>query len=73
MLTPRLNQIKERLEERNSSTVLTKEEFELLKELTFLESNEEIQTQIILNSGRRKLFEMIAPAPDKCPACGRKF
>ena len=73
MLTPKLEQIKERIESRETSGKLSKEELALLKELRFLDANEEIQTQILLNFEQRSLLEMIGPSPDKCPACGRKF
>jgi hypothetical protein len=70
MLTERLRQIKSRIQEKPIGT-RTKEEAELFLELRFLEENEEIQREIRLRGN--KLLEMIAPAPDNCPACGRKF
>lgn len=73
MLPSRLQQIKDRLDKKNKSSDLCQEEFELLGELVFLEENEEIQLQITLIPEEVEQFEMIAPAPDKCPACGRKF
>ena len=73
MLPLRLQQIKDRLEEKKFSSELSKEEFKLLAELNFLEDNEKIQVQIVLGQSKRFLAEMIAPAPDKCPACGKDF
>lgn len=73
MLPLRLQQIKKRIDTKNKSRILSKEELELLHEIDFLEDNEEIQIQI-LNSGRTNpINEILEPKPDRCPACGRKF
>jgi hypothetical protein len=74
MLPFRLQQIKEILEAKNESSVLKKEEFELLKELEFLDNDEDIQEQILSNPKRLQLInEILAPPPTVCSACGRPF
>lgn len=73
MLPLRLKQIKDMLESKKASDVLSKEEFDLLKEIIFLEENEEIQTQLVSSQRVYPINEILEPAPDRCPACGRKF
>jgi len=73
MLTQRLKQIKDMLESKKASGVLRKEEFDLLKEIIFLEQNEEIQTQILISGQGYPINEILEPAPNRCPACGRPF
>lgn len=73
MLLLKLKQIKDILESKNASDVLSKEEFDLLKEIIFLEDNEEIQHQILSSGLTNPINEILAPSPSRCPACGRKF
>jgi uncharacterized protein with PIN domain len=73
MLTQRLKQIKDILESKKTSGFLSKEEFDLLNEITFFEENEEIQIQLLSSQRVYPINEILEPAPDRCPACGRKF
>jgi len=73
MLPLRLEQIKNILETKKSSRVLSKEELDLLKEITFLEKNEGIQTQILISGQSNPVIKILKPSPERCPACGRKF
>lgn len=73
MLTPQLDQIKNRLESKKSSAVLRKEEFELLKELKFLEEEKEIQPLLESFGEEKHIVRMIVPASGRCPACGQRL
>lgn len=70
MLPLRLKQIKDLIKQK---MILSKEELEFLNELNFLEENEAIQNELKLVYGKHEMFEMIAPPPSKCSACGRDF
>jgi len=72
MLPLRLKQIQGILEEKKQNSNLEKEESELLNELNFLDREFKVQPQERRTS-KLRLMEMIAPSPDKCPACGRRF
>lgn len=72
MLPLRLKQIKGILEEKKQNLNLEEEESDLLNELISLDR--ELKNQLReRRTSKLRLVEMIAPSPDKCPACGRRF
>lgn len=65
MLTPRLQEIKDRIEKK-ASYLITSEEGELLKELNFLDNNLTIRREF--SEFERKI---VSGPSNKCPCCGK--
>lgn len=68
MLPPRLDGIKRRLENKRV-TELSNEEQELLKELQFLDRNEELRKSLF--SEGKDLMRVVSGPGGRCPCCGR--
>ena len=70
MLTKRLQQLKDQLDDKAKSSDLNKSDLELLEELRNLDK---ISRGIRRSRGSGDRLSMIMPAPDRCPTCGRRF
>lgn len=76
MLPFRLQQIKDRLDGKRELSGLSREETDLFEEIEYLQRNEMIQIGLRgygLQTDPPMETMYLAPAPDRCPACGTKF